>query len=702
MNTPCSKLRHTGFLASLLMSWSPNGLTDPHTHPHHEPENVIVTADPLGAVDSHFAAPVTVLNKEALKKEAMRSIGETVANQPGVNSSDFGASVGRPVIRGQSGGRVRVLEDGVGTLDISTISGDHGVSVESIFAQQVEILRGPATLLYGSGASGGLVNVVNGRILNRMPDKFDGGLYVDYDTVSNGWLAAVQLDTGLTSNIALHFDGLARDTENIDIPGFAEISPEPGERSGVLENSDSDSENYSGGLSYVGANGFLGFNVSRLENNYGVPGAGHGHEEEEGEDEAVPEGAGTRIDLRQTRYDIKGAYNFNAGWFNQAKLRVAYNDYEHDEIEASGEIGTAFTNNEVEGRLELIHAPVGRFDGAMGIQVRDKDFAAIGEEAFVPPSEVSSVAMFFFEKADFDQIHMDFGLRLERQDAESSVTRLEAEHNLISISAGATYDYMNGYAIGFSASRSQRAPTIEELFAGGPHLATNTYEIGDANLGEETSYNFDFFWRKTAGRVNFDVTFFVNEIRDYVFLRSVDSNADGIADRVEDDFFETREVVDEDDALLLVEQSQSDATFWGFELQASTSLYEGSEGTVDLELWSDYVSGELDGGGNVPRLPPLRVGLNLDWLRGPLTSRFSVIHVTEQDDVARLETDTEAYTMVNVYAAYRIHDTENYALSIFARGSNLANEMARRHTSFVKDFAPLAGRSGTLGMRLEF
>ena len=679
---------------------------EPHDHPHHEVEQVTITADPLNSIDSHFAAPTTVLDKDELNKQSTRSIGETVANQPGVNASDFGASVGRPVIRGQSGGRVRVLEDGIGTLDISTISGDHGVSVESIFAEQVEILRGPATLLYGSGASGGLVNVVNGRILSEMPAAVTGDAYIDYDSASDGWMAAAKLDAAILPSLALHLDALTRDTDDIDIPGFAETEPDIGELPGVLENSDSETDNFGGGLSWIGERGFLGFNISRLENNYGVPGAHHHHEEgeeeEHDEEHAEEEEGGTRIDIRQTRYDLKGAYRFEAGWFNQIKARFAYNDYEHDEIEGSGEIGTQFSNEELEARLEAVHMPLSVFDGAVGFQVRDKDFAAVGEEAFVPPSEVTNVAIFLFEKADFDSIHVDLGLRLENQDAESSPLNLSAEHNLISVSGGATFEYLEGYEFGFNASRSQRAPTIEELFAGGPHLATNTFEIGDENLGEETSYNLDVFWRKTAGRLALDVTFFVNEVNDYVFLRNNDLNNDGVADRVEQDFFASGEIVDEDDALLLVSQDQDDATFWGFEMIAGLNLFDDRRGSLSAEVWTDYVSGELGAGGNVPRLPPLRVGINLDWQRGPISSRFSVTHVTEQDELAALETATDSYTMVNIQADYRFALGGQRALNVFARGSNLANETARRHTSFVKDLAPLPGRSGTIGLRFEF
>ena len=477
-----------------------------------------------------------------------------------------------------------------------------------------------------------------------------------------------------------------------------EIVPDAGERSGTLPNSDNESHNFSGGGSYIGTRGFIGFNVSRLENEYGVPGAHH-HEEEEGEEEEL---GGTRIDMRQTRYDVKGAYDFSGSWFQQFKGRFAYNDYEHDEIEGSGEIGTQFENQEFEGRVELIHRPLGRWNGVVGLQFQDRDFAAVGEEAFVRPSELDSIAAFIFEKADFDKFHLDFGLRGEFQDAESNDSLGSTSHNLLSLSAGATYEYLAGYEIGISATRSQRAPTIEELFAGGPHLASNTFEIGEVNLGEETSHNIDIFWRKVVGRYRFDFTLFYNSVSDFAFLQSNDRNADGIADRVEADFLETGEIVDEDDALLLVNQRQTDAEFWGFEVETRVTLIDDSLDFVELRLWSDYVNGELDRGGNVPRLPPLRFGGGLEWERDRAYAGVSAVRVTEQDDVVCSKLIRTVIRWLISTQVIQCRLGNGRTVTIFARGTNLGNEQARRHTSFVKDLAPLPGISGLFGIRASF
>lgn len=707
MRAPGSYLHSVVFVS--LCSVQPLSATAHESHPHdeahaHSVPEIVITADPLGDVDGHFVAPSQVLDAEALRTRSLRSIGETVANELGINASDFGAAVGRPVIRGLGGARVRVLENGVGSFDLSTISADHAVSSEPIFARQVEILRGPATLLYGSGASGGLVNVVNGRIRDTLPQGVEGGLYSHYDSASDGWLGGIELDAAIGGMLALHADALRRDTDDIDIPGFAEAIPDEDESPGTLENSSAESDNFNVGASLIGERGHLGFSVGYLDNNYGVPGA-HGHHEEEGEEEdhdEEEEEGGTRIDIEQTRYDLAGSYDIERAHIHSVRARWGYNDYQHDEVEGSGEVGTRFSNEEWEGRVEVLLEPLGAWDIALGGQFRDKDFSAVGEEAFVLPAALDSQAGFIFGKGEFGDVHIDLGLRYESQDAVAKQSRTRADHGLLSFSGGGVYSYAPGYEVGMSYARSERAPGIEELFAGGPHLASNTFEIGDAGLDEEVSNNVDVFWRKTEGRYRLNATLFYNHVDDFVYLAANDRNGDGIADRVEDDFLDTGEIVDEDDALLLVNQRQQGAEFWGFELEGFVTVFDDARGQAELRVWTDYVSGSLDDGSEVPRLPPLRFGSSLDYRHGPWYARFAVTRVTDQDNSAPLETETDGYTMVDLDAGYVLTRADIGEVTLFARGTNLADETARRHTSFVKDLAPLPGRSGMVGIRARF
>lgn len=700
MKTHSCVARLFGLAATITVAPLPAAETHGHPHDHEIPE-IIVTADPLGDVDGHFVAPTTVLTGDELERESLRSIGETVANQLGVTSSDFGASVGRPVIRGLGGARVRVLENGIGTMDVSTISADHGVSAEPLFAEQIEILRGPATLLYGSGASGGLVNVSNARIASELPDVAELNLYGHYDTAADEWLGAFKLDAALGRHVAVHFDGLRRDNDDVSIPGFASREPDTDERPGTLANSSADAHNYAGGVSIIGDDGYLGIAVSQYDNEYGVPGV-HGHDEHEGEvgEESGEEG-GNRIAMKQSRYDVAGAWHLDRFLIERAKIRWGFNNYGHDEIEGDGAIGTAFSNDEWEGRLEFILQPLGRWDGVVGFQFADKDFKAIGEEAFVFPSSRDSQALFVFEKADFGDVHVDLGFRLETQNATSSALPGTVAHNLLSVSAGASWHYRPDQELGFSASRSQRAPSIEELFAGGPHLASNTFEIGNPDLGEETSHSLDVFWRKHAGRVRFGFTAFVNDIADFTFLRFNDRNADGIADRVEDDFAATGMIVDEDDALLLVNQTQADALFWGLELETDATVFDNHHGLLDVRLWTDRVTGKFDDGSYVPRIPPPRFGGSLSWSRGAYYAQLAATRTTRSDDLAALETRTGAFTELNVQAGYRVH-VGTTELSLFARGSNLLDDTQRRHVSLVKDLAPRPGIAGLVGLRLRY
>ena len=686
---------------------------------------IVITADPLSEVDAHLVQPVQVLTKEELKTRSIRNIGETVADELGVTSSDFGTGAGRPIIRGLGGSRVSVLENGISTMDVASISADHAVPAEPVFARQVEIFRGPATLLYGSGASGGVVNIVNDRILEYVPESLEGDLLVEYETVSDGMTGAGSVNIG-TGNFAIHIDGMLRDTDDYDIPGFAESEPDEhddGDDSGqgVFENSSIETENVAGGLSWVGDRGFVGFAVSRLDMNYGVP--GHHHEEEHGEEgeeenhheeeedhheeeedhhhEEAEEG-GARTDMKQTRYDFKAAVNRPFAGLRRIKTRLAYNDYEHVELEPSGEVGTAFDNEEVEGRIEFIHDPIGSWDGAFGIQYRDKDFAAVGEESFVAPSELESIGVFVLEKGDFGPWHVDLGARYEHQDT-STASGEEAKHDLFSVSGGVSWDYAQDYQLGFAVTHAQRAPAIEELYSNGPHLATTTFEVGNPNLEKEKSINIDIYLRKTTGKFTFTANFFYNRIDDFIFLQEQDLNGDGFADRVEEDFDGDPANIlpsDEDEEPLLVFQTQDDADFMGFEMEGIARVLDGDRGALDVRLWADYVEGKRSNDIHLPRITPWRFGAGLNYSRGSWYAFLNYIRVNKQDDTAPLETETGGYDTLNIYASYTFKLGES-DMTLFVSGDNLLDEEIRRHTSFVKEQAPLPGRSGIFGIRVS-
>ena len=727
------------------------GTLTPSEHTHtpagvESIEEIIVTADPLGDVEGHMMRPVQVLAKEELKARSIRNIGETVANELGVSSSDFGAAAGRPVIRGLAGSRVSVMENGISTLDVANMSADHAVPTEPAFARQVEIFRGPATLLYGSGASGGVINVVNDRILKYIPETLEGDMAIQYETVSDGVNGMGSFNIG-TGNFAVHLDGMKRNTDDYDVPGYAELDADEGEMErGVLENSSIETENVSGGISWIGRRGFIGFSVSRLDSNYGIPGShfhgGEGeedhhdeegeedhdeeegeedhdeeegeedHDEEEGEEEDHHEEegeeghggeGGARIDLGQTRYDLEADIDEPFPGIHRIRTRWTYNDYNHNELEASGEVGTAFDNDEVEGRVEIIHHPIGIWQGAFGLHYRNKDFAAVGEESFVLPSKKETIAAFLLEKGDLGNWHTEFGARYEYQET-SADTGEETSHDLFSVSGGVSWDYAEGYEVGLAVTHAQRAPALEELYADGPHLATTTFNIGDTGLGKEKSTNFDFFWHKTAGKLTLTANLFYNRIDDFIFLKEQDLNGDGFADRVEEDFDgDPADILDpeEDGEPLLVVQSQDDADFMGFELEGVAHVLEGDTGVLDLRLWVDYVEGERSNGINLPRITPWRFGAGLTYSGDPWYASVSYTRVNKQDDTAPLETATSGYDVLNLYASYRLSKGDN-DVTLFASATNLLDDESRRHTSFAKEQAPLPGRSGIFGLRVSF
>ena len=848
-------------------------------------EEIRVTAHPFSEDDEHMVRPAQVLSKEELRTRSISSIGETVANEPGVTSSDYGTGVGRPVIRGQSGHRVLILEDGLSTMDAGSFSADHAVTTETILSQQVEILSGPATLLYGSGGSGGIINVVKGRILDYVPDDVEGEVALQYETVSDGMTGAGRLNFGV-GNFAFHIDGMTRDTDDYNIPGFAEL--EPGESTrGTLANSSRKTENISGGLSWVGARGYAGFSVSRYENKYGIPGHhhhhhghdhGHGghddhddhddhdhdeeehhddedgdhdhdeeehhddedgdhdhdeeehhddedgdhdhdeeehhddedgdhdhdeeehhddedgdhdhdeeehhddedgdhdhdeeehhddedgdhdhdeeehhddedgdhdhdeeehhddedgdydhdeeehhddedgdhdHDEEEhhddedgdhdhGEDEhhEDEEEGGARIEMEQTRYDFVAALDNPLPGLSRVKMRWGYNDYKH--VEGEEGAGTLFDNEELEGRVEFLHDPIGGWFGAVGFHYRHQDFLTDGPESFVPLSELESFGVFVLEKTDIGPVHIELGARFEHQDT-SAKTEIgdKSSHDLFSASGGLNWDYAPGYQVGLSVGHSERAPALGELYADGPHLATTTFEIGNADLDKEKSNNVDIYWRKTAGKLTASANFFYNRIDDYIYYQEQDLNGDGFADRVTEVFDgNPANILDPgvDEELFLVYVNQDDAEFLGFEADARVRLMDDNNGRMVLRLWADYVEGERSNNTNLARVTPWRFGLGLTYSRGDLYAAVNYTRVNKQDSTAPLETETDGHHLLDIQADYTFRMGGN-SVTLFARASNLLDEEIRRHVSFVKDQAPLPGRSGIFGMRVSF
>ena len=643
-----------------------------------ELEEIIVSARPLARSVLEIAQPATVIAGDDLRRRIAVSLGETLEHAVGVTATYFGPAASRPIIRGLAGERVLLLENGMSALDVSNLSPDHAVSIDPIMAEQVEILKGPASLLYGSGAVGGVVNVRSGRIPEIPAEDLFGG--------------AIELrGDGGVGPIAWHLDVSDRSTEDIEIPGSAvsdarlaqaEAAGEEIENfEGVVPNSDSDTESAAAGLSWVGARGYLGVAVSRYDTNYGVPGPGEEEEEEEEEGEhAAHSHAGIRIDLEQERVDLRGELLDAVGTGSALRVAFATNDYTHRELEGD-EIGTLFQQEGSEARVEFDHAPFGAWRGTLGVQYLDVDFEAAGAEAYVPPSQTQSLGVFLFEELALDRATLEFGARLEQQeiDVDAATGLPDYDEDAYTLSLGAVVPFGDEWRVAAHATRSERHPQASELYAFGPHLAVQRFEIGDPGLDKETGMTFDLSLRRGDHDFEIVTTAFYNRFEDYIYPALTGEFEDGLP---------------------VVRFTQADAEFYGLEAEATVHLLERDNDHLELRLAADYVRGKLRDGGNLPQIPPLRFGAELHYDTGPWHVGGEVYRYEEPDDLADNELPTEGYTMLDLEVSYRADWLGEWLL--FVRGSNLLDEEARRHSSPLKEYVPLPGRSLTAGVRATF
>lgn len=660
----------------------PDTRQDPDHERHHEQfhegdilEEVVVTATPLSGNALEMTQSATVLSGQALDRELSSSLGETLKNIPGLSSASFGANIGRPIIRGMDASRVGVLENNLSSNDASKVSQDHAVAIEPFLADQIEVLRGPATLLYGSDSIGGVVNVRTNRIPQQPFEGFSGQVIAQGDTVADERYSAARIDGG-SNTFGFHADAWYRDTDDYEIPGYAEVDPEPGEAlPGTLENSALQNQGGAIGASWFGEVWQAGVSVSSYASDYGIPGEGHRHEEEEHEEEEVL----VRIDLKSVRVD--GEIIGENPWrgVERFKLLASNTDYEHTEFEGN-EVGTVFSNDATEGRLELTHAPAGPWRGVVGLHYGDEDFSAIGEEAFVPPSKSDALGLFWLEEANFDAVRVELGMRYEDIDARTGDGR-SAGHSPFSISAGAVWHVDDDSHLAFNFSRAQRAPGDEELFAFGPHIATQVFEIGNANLGIETSRSFEASYKEHAGPLTFTLTAYYNDFDDFIYLSDTGEEEDELPVRI---------------------WTQQGAEFTGGEFELGWDIGHFDSGHWQAWVFADAVRARLDDGNKVPRIPPHRLGAGLEWDRTNWSAAVSWVHAASQDRVAEYETPTAGYDDVGLDLNYSLPVSGDVTWDLYLQARNLLDEEIRNHASSLKDQAPQAGRNFIFGLRVSF
>ncbi|QDF95491.1 TonB-dependent receptor [Azoarcus sp. DD4] len=653
-----------------------------------ELDAVTVSASALAVGSDAMSTPVTVLEGDDLIQRRAATLGETLAREPGISATQFGAGASRPIIRGMDGARVKVLADGTEIMDASTISPDHAVAVEPMLSEQIEVLRGPSALAYGGGAIGGVVNVLDRKIPTAIPERgVEGSVELRGNTAAKEAAGAFEVTAG-AGNFAIHAEGVKRDARDYRVgDGWA-----GGSR---VDGSYNQTETGSVGVSWIGDRGYLGIAWTRQRNEYGLPGHAHdledchahgdhlhcgSHDEEEGEDDHDHDDAESGVPyvkLDSERWDLRGEYREPFAGFTRLRLRASHTDYQHDEIE-DGAVSTRFRNEASDGRVELEHQPVGGWRGVFGLQTSRRDFSALGEEAYVQPTLTRRHGAFLIEEYKTGDWRFEAGLRHEWQQIDVDSAARDRSHRGNSLSLGAVWNFAPQYALGMSLSRAQRLPTAEELYADGLHMATRTIERGNADLKAETSHNIDVSLKKLAGATTFSVSAFHNRVSDFIYANTLDELG----------------------GLQLIEYTQRDAIFTGVEGQIRQRL----DDMFGLTLFGDYVRARLsssDGDRDLPRIPAHRIGLRLDAHWQGWEGEIELYRVGRQRQLAEFETSTPGYNMLNIGVSYAA-ELQGVPYLFYVKANNLTDELAYSHTSFIKDAAPLMGRNLTMGVKLAF
>ncbi|MDG5487262.1 TonB-dependent receptor [Sphingomonas sp. BGYR3] len=669
-------------MKSLVLSLAAFASAEPANEP--EPpgaEDEIVVTGLFRRDPRESTSPVSVVAGVELERDLRPQIGEALARQPGVSASSFGPNASRPILRGLAGERVRVLTDGIGAFDVSNTSADHAVAIDPLLAERIEVLRGPASLRYGSSAIGGVVNVLDRRIPIEVPETSLGGQ-------ARAGLASAAQERSAGANVAVRVadrvvvsgGGSLTDTDDLHVGGpllsaplraMARASSDPGVRaladlSGRLPNSGSRTRTANLGAAVIDERGDLGLAISRYESTYGLPirfDLNPGAEQE-----------GVSIEAEQWRADMRASVALGGDWLDRLSLRAGYADYAHVEREGDGGIGTLFANEGIEGRVELNQARRGGWQGVSGAQFFSRDFLAVGAEAFVPPNQTEQMGLFTLQEVTVGPVRLEAGGRIERSHIVSQSVGFDRSFMARSVAAGAFVTAASWAKFGLNLSSTARAPAAEELLANGPHVGTQSYEIGDPTFGIERARGIELVTRLSGRGWRVDASAYRTRFSGYIYE------------------FETGEVID---ALPVFRFAQGDATYRGFEVEGQASVIDGPV-RIGVDALIDAVEATIDDFGPAPRIPPLRFGGGIEARGDHWGMRFETERTTRQRRTTGFETETPGFTLVNLSADWKPWAARELRLTVSA--SNLFDVEARRHASFLKDYAPLAGRDVRLGL----
>ncbi|EKE83854.1 TonB-dependent receptor [Idiomarina xiamenensis] len=686
-------------------------------------EVIVITGSPLDKTALNSAQPVSVLSGDELRQSQAHTLGETLATEPGINNTHFANVAGSPIIRGLDGPRVKITQNGLDAGDQSRGSPDHAVTTETTTAQQVEVFRGPATLLYGSGAIGGVVNVVDNRIPEQALDGVRGNYSVGANSAANQKEGSFSADAG-NGPVVFHVDAFARDADDYEVPTFTN---DEGETNDKVENTYIESQGLNLGGSYIGDRGFIGFSFGRMTQEYGIPGHEHAHEHEEEEHDHEEEHAhehgeaGPFVDLEQNRYQLAGALNNPFAGFDKVELRAAYTDYTHSEIEG-GVAASTFANEQTEVRITARHQPLLGWRGAVGLQWSDSDQTSHGEEAFAPDSTTESTGIFWVLEREYAGFNWEVGARYEQVDIDTDELG-DFSYNPVSFSAGFTRPLTKQLSMSLNFSHAERPVSATELLANGAHLATRTYELGALYELEEVapehyhverregkpelekSNNIDLGFHLEQGDFHGQINFFYNNVDDFIYERF--TGVDSADLHIEDHDHHEEEAGGEHEhdhehdhggALNVVQFTQADVELYGYEIEAAWQL----DRNWTVSGFSDYTRAKLKDGGNLPRIPSQRIGADVSYQAQAWDAKVGYIYYAEQERIAANETPTDSYGLLNAQVSFYPQALARNNMTLYVKAENITDELGFVHSSFLKDDAPVTGRNFSIGLRGEF
>jgi iron complex outermembrane receptor protein len=700
-------------------------------------EKLIITASPLGRSVLQSATPVSILSGDELEMNQSATLGETLKSVPGVNSTYFGPVSSSPIIRGLDGPRVKVIQNGLDSSDASRVGPDHVTTNETSTATQIEVLRGPSTLLYGSGAIGGVVNVVDNRLPKTRQDETSGRVSALYDSVSNERSVSSDLNGG-SGNVAWHLDAFKRKTDDYDVPEF---TLEDGDVVDTIDKSDIDSQGFPFGAGWIGDDVTVALSYGRLETDYGIPGHSHDHEEDEDHDdedhdeEEHEEEEEVFARMKQDRVQSMVDWKNLSGLFTEVHWHSAYTDYQHSEIE-EGEVGTTFENDSIESRLWAKHKAANGWEGVIGLHYTNSEFSAVGEEAFTPSTDSTNTALFVLEEKTIGAFLWQLGGRIEHVshkpdnnffiDSEVDANFDDLTYTAASASAGFVYQVNDNQSLALNYAFSERAPSSAEIFSNGLHISTSTYEVGAGfdlviddsdpddieftvvqsshEVDKEISNNLDITYRIQADNLQANFSVFYNQIDNYLFQQNTGlefHDHEEEEEHDEEEGHDEEEHHDEEEGTPVYAFNQQDAVLYGFEADVDWHLNDN----LRLSGFTDFTRAKLshsdDGNDNLPRIPPMRFGAELHWEQDNWHAELGATHYSKQDKIADYETQTDGYTIVSASFNYYLPLGDN-DLTLYVKGNNLTNELAKVHSSFIKDVAPLPARSFVVGAKYNF